>query len=103
MLVALVDTLKITVPAVATTPVETRGTVGRIGCRFDRAGNYPGMAFGMTVGKRQGAGVAMEDGERIDPTGRGSDVDDPGSEVASARIGFFEENHGFGGVSDRRH
>ena len=95
MLVALVNPLEIAVLVIPARPVEARLPGSRIGRSLNGGSLQPMVRFGVPIGKGNGAGPAVKNGKRIDPTSGGSDIDNPRSQVVIARIGFFEEDHRF--------
>src|SRR5688572_26036473 len=96
MFVALVNPGKINVARVSTGPIEALNSQGRILCRFDDPGIPPLVSFSVTIHECDGADVAVEDGERIHPTGRGFDINDPCALVIAAWVGLLEKGHSVG-------
>src|SRR6185503_15482343 len=100
MLVTLIDPLKIHVVGVATRPIKALDSVGGISRGLDHILVPPSVAFGMSVCERNGAGVAMEDGKWIDPTGGGLHINYPSAQVVAPRIGLLNKSHGLGMPQD---
>src|SRR5438132_14207514 len=92
VLVALINPNEVPVPAVAAGPVEAINTSNRLPRGVERRALQPPVAFGVPVSKRNRAGLAVENSERVHPTFTWLDVDDSGAQVAPPRDGLFQKH-----------
>ena len=99
MAVAVPNPTEVWVPGVAARPEEALPARPGILGSLDGRAIDPLMVLGVPILEAEGADLAMENREGVDPSRR-LDVDGPGAHVVAAGISLLDKDHGLGRVGD---